>query len=62
MAFRFLIFNSYLGFLLITIILGNISFKVGTDFLYRSGGKKGAFDLNAIIIILNNIKKSGLEC
>ena len=62
MVFRFLIFNSYLSFLLIIITLNNISFKVGSDFLYKSGGKKGAFDPNVIIAILNNKKKSGLGC
>ena len=61
MVFRLLIFNSYLGFLLITITLGNISFKIGSGLLYRSSGGKGAFGLNAIIVILNNKKKSGLE-
>ena len=62
MAFRLLIFNSYLNFLLITIILGNISFKIDSDFLYRSGGKKKALGSDVIIAILNNKKKSGLEC
>ena len=60
MAFRLLIFNNYLGFLLIIIILGNISFKVGSGLLYRSGDRGGAFDPNAIIVILNNKKKSDL--
>ena len=54
MTFRFLIFNSYLGFLLITIILDNISFKVDSDLLYGSNGKGGALGPNAIIAILNN--------
>ena len=54
MTFRFLIFNNYLGFLLITIILSSISFKIDSDFLYRSGDKGGAFGPNAIIVILNN--------
>ena len=62
MAFRLLIFNSYLYFLLITIILGNISFKVGSDLLYRFGDKKGALGPDTIIVILNNKKKSGLGC
>ena len=62
MTFRFLIFNSHLGFLLITIILNNISFKIGSDLLYRSGGGKKTFDSNVIIAILNNKKKNGLEC
>ena len=62
MVFRLLIFNSHLDFLSITIILGNISFKIGSDFLYRSGGKKKALDPNAIIVILNNKKKNGLGC
>ena len=54
MAFRLLIFNSYLGFLLIIIILNNISFKVDSDFLYGSGGGEGALGSDAIIAILNN--------
>ena len=60
MAFRFLIFNSYLGFLLITVILGNISFEVGSDLLYRFGDKGKALGSNVVIVILNNKKKSGL--
>ena len=60
MAFRFLIFNSYLGFLLIIIILNNTSFKVGSGLLYRSGGEKKALGPDATIAILNNKKKSGL--
>ena len=61
MVFRFLIFNSYLDFLLIIVILGSISFKVGSDLLYRSGDKEKALGFNAIIVILNNKKKSGSE-
>ena len=61
MTFRLLIFNNYLSFLLITITLGNISFKVGSDLLYRFGGEGGAFGPNVIIAILNNKKKSGLR-
>ena len=60
MAFRFLIFNNYLDFLLITITLDNISFKVGSGLLYGFGGGKRAFRPNVIIVILNNKKKSGL--
>ena len=60
MAFRLLIFNSYLGFLLITIILGSTSFKVGSGFLYKFGGKGRALGPNVIIAILNDKKKSGL--
>ena len=60
MTFRLLIFNNYLGFLLITITLDNISFKIGSDLLYRSSGKGKALGPNAIIVILNNKKKSGL--
>ena len=62
MAFRLLIFNSYLGFLLIIIILGNISFKIGFGFLYRFNDEKKALGPNATIAILNNKKKSGLGC
>ena len=62
MAFRFLIFNSYLGFLLITITLGSISFKIDSDLLYRSGGEKEALGSDVTIAILNNKKKSGLGC
>ena len=62
MAFRLLIFNNYLNFLLIIITLGSISFKVGFDLLYRSSDRKEAFDPNATIAILNNKKKSGLRC
>ena len=61
MAFRLLIFNSYLGFLLITITLNSTNFKVGSGFLYRSGGEKKALGFDAIIVILNNKKKSGLK-
>ena len=60
MAFRLLIFNSYLGFLLITVILGSTSFEVGSGLLYRSGGGGGALGPNATIAILNDKKKSGL--
>ena len=60
MAFRLLIFNNYLGFLLITITLDNISFEVGFDFLYRFSDRKKAFGPNVTIVILNNKKKSGL--
>ena len=59
MAFRLLIFNSYLGFLLIIITFNNISFKVDSGFLYRSGGGNEALGTNAIIVILNNKKKGG---
>ena len=62
MAFRLLIFNSYLGFLLITITLGNISFKVGSGLLYGSGGGGEALGSDVIIVILNDKKKSGLGC
>ena len=61
MAFRLLIFNSYLGFLLITITLGSISFKVDSDLLYRSGGRRGALDPDVTIVILNNKKKNDLR-
>ena len=54
MTFRLLIFNSYLGFLLITVILDNISFEVGSDLLYKFSGRGGALDPDAIIVILNN--------
>ena len=60
MAFRFLIFNSYLNFLLIIITLGNTSFKIDSDLLYGSDGGRGAFGPDAIIAILNNKKKSDL--
>ena len=62
MAFRLLIFNSYLGFLLITVILGSISFEVDSDLLYRFSDGKGALGPDVIIAILNNKKKSGLGC
>ena len=62
MAFRLLIFNSYLGFLLITIILSNISFKIDSGLLYGSNDRKKTLGSDAIIAILNNKKKSGLEC
>ena len=62
MVFRLLIFNSHLGFLLITVTLGNTSFKVGFGLLYRSGGGGKALGPDAIIVILNDKKKSGLEC
>ena len=62
MAFRLLIFNSHLGFLLITITLGNTSFKIGSGLLYGSSGGGKALDPDATIAILNNKKKSGLGC
>ena len=62
MTFRFLIFNSYLGFLLITITLDNTSFKIGSDLLYRFSDREKALDSDAIIAILNNKKKSDLGC
>ena len=62
MAFRLLIFNSYLGFLLIIIILDNISFKVGSGLLYRFNDRGKALGPDVIIAILNNKKKNGLGC
>ena len=59
MAFRLLIFNSHLGFLLITITLGNTSFKIDSGLLYRSDDKEKTLNPNATIAILNNKKKSG---
>ena len=62
MAFRLLIFNNYLSFLLITVTLNNISFKIDSGFLYRSGGGGGALGSDATITILNDKKKNGSGC
>ena len=61
MAFRLLIFNSHLNFLLIIITLDNTSFEVGSCFLYRSDDGGKALGPNVIIAILNNKKKNGSE-